>query len=77
LEDEVTGAGRKRIILQGRLPSGESLKAMSDCELEERLTVTAAAPGNRQWQLFRLLLRERDARRDFLSPPAGRSAAPA
>jgi len=39
----VTGATAARIDLQGRPMSAGSLKAMSDCELEEQLTVTAAA----------------------------------
>jgi hypothetical protein len=58
----VTGATAARIDLQGRPVSAGSLKAMSDCELEEQLTVTAAAPGNRLTRIFGELLRERDAR---------------
>ena len=58
----MTGATAARIDLLGRPMSAGSLKAMSDCELEEQLTVTAAAPGNRLTRIYEQLLSERDAR---------------
>jgi hypothetical protein len=64
-EAEMTGATAAHIDLQGGPMTAGSLKAMSDCELEEQLTVTAAAPGNRLTPIFGQLLGERDARSGF------------
>jgi hypothetical protein len=50
------------IDLRGRPPSAEALKALTDSELEARLTVAAAAPGNRLTRTFGQLLSERRER---------------
>jgi hypothetical protein len=58
----MTGATAARIDLRGRLLSMRSLQALSDRELEEQLTVAAAAPGNRLTRIFGQFLHERDSR---------------
>jgi len=50
------------IDLRGRPPSAAALKALTDCELEARLTVAAAAPGNRLTRVLGQLLSERRER---------------
>jgi hypothetical protein len=50
------------IDLRGQPPSAEALKALTDSELEARLTVAAAAPGNRLTLILGELLSERRER---------------
>jgi hypothetical protein len=50
------------IDLRGQPPSAEALKALTDSELEARLTVAAAAPGNRLTLILGQLLSERRER---------------